>query len=475
MQSNNPAGMKKVLFLLSLIGCQLYVQSQSTGQKLKQAFSVFEKDSQMKHGIASLYVIDAQTGHVVFDKNSRIGLAPASTQKVIVAATAYALLGKDFRYTTELWVTEGERGKTVELTIGGNGDPTLGSWRYASTVDSLLLKKWALLVKSQVGDKRITGIRILDRDYGDIISIPGGYVWDDMGNYYGAGWSFVNWRENQYDLYLKSQMTGAPVMVQGTYPRQDQVQFNSLVTGGQPGTGDNAYIFCPPYSTQATIRGTIPPGKDSFVISGASPDPAHTLGTEFFRYLKAAGLNIDSVIRTGREVYFGEGTIPSALDGGLHQSPPLDSIVYWYLKKSVNLYGEALLQTLPVKNPENMDPDARLKVLQDFWTGKGISAEELNLYDGSGLSPANRVTTHAQVEILRYAKNQPWFSSYKESFPLYNEMTMKSGTIGDVKGFTGYHKASNGKEYIFSFLVNNYNGPSSLLVKKMYKVLDNLK
>lgn len=475
MQSNNPEGMKKVLFILSLISCQLYVQSQSAGQKLKQAFSVFEKDSQMKHGIASLYVIDAQTGQVVFDKNSRIGLAPASTQKVIIAATAYSLLGRDFKFKTGILVNEGERGKTVELLIEGNGDPTLGSWRYASTVDSLLLKKWALLVKSQLGDKRITGIRILDRAYGDIISIPGGYVWDDMGNYYGAGWSFVNWRENQYDLYLKSQMTGAPVMVQGTYPSQDQVKFNSLVTGGQPGTGDNAYIFCPPYSTQATIRGTIPPGKDSFVISGASPDPAHTLGTEFFRYLKAAGLTIDSVIRTGREVYFGDGNLPASLPGGLHQSPALDSIVYWYLKKSVNLYGEALLQTLPVNNQDNMNLDIRVEKLQEFWKEKGIAPEELNLYDGSGLSPANRVTTHAQVEVLRFAKKQPWFSSYKEAFPVYNDMTMKSGTIGDVKGYTGYHKASNGKEYIFSFLVNNYNGSSSLLVKKMYKVLDNLK
>jgi D-alanyl-D-alanine carboxypeptidase/D-alanyl-D-alanine-endopeptidase (penicillin-binding protein 4) len=54
-------------------------------------------------------------------------------------------------------------------------------------------------------------------------------------------------------------------------------------------------------------------------------------------------------------------------------------------------------------------------------------------------------------------------------------MAMKSGTISDVKGFCGYHKSKNGKEYIFSFLVNNYSGKSSQLVGKMYKVLDELK
>ena len=54
-------------------------------------------------------------------------------------------------------------------------------------------------------------------------------------------------------------------------------------------------------------------------------------------------------------------------------------------------------------------------------------------------------------------------------------MKIKSGTIRNVKGFCGYHTAKNGKDYIFSFLVNNYNGSASGLVNKMYKVLDLLK
>jgi D-alanyl-D-alanine carboxypeptidase/D-alanyl-D-alanine-endopeptidase (penicillin-binding protein 4) len=54
-------------------------------------------------------------------------------------------------------------------------------------------------------------------------------------------------------------------------------------------------------------------------------------------------------------------------------------------------------------------------------------------------------------------------------------MKMKSGSIIDVKSFCGYHTAGDGTQYIFSFIVNNYNGTSSGVVKKMYKVLDNLK
>ena len=91
---------------------------------------------------------------------------------------------------------------------------------------------------------------------------------------------------------------------------------------------------------------------------------------------------------------------------------------------------------------------------------------------GSGLSPLNRVTTHAQVEVLKYAKTKDWFPYFYNALPVYNGMKMKSGSISDVKGYCGYQKAKDGTEYIFSFLVNNYSGSSSGVVNKMYKVLD---
>jgi serine-type D-Ala-D-Ala carboxypeptidase/endopeptidase (penicillin-binding protein 4) len=49
--------------------------AQTINQHLQKAFQQFEKDAQLKYAISSLYVIDATTGKVVFDKNSRIGLA----------------------------------------------------------------------------------------------------------------------------------------------------------------------------------------------------------------------------------------------------------------------------------------------------------------------------------------------------------------------------------------------------------------
>ena len=158
-----------------------------------------------------------------------------------------------------------------------------------------------------------------------------------------------------------------------------------------------------------------------------------------------------------------------------HYSPSLDSIIYWFNKKSINLYGEALIKTFAYEMKGFGSTASGVAIVKDFWKQKGIDEHELNISDGSGLSPQNRVTTHAQVEILKYAKAKDWFPSFYNSLPDYNGMTMKSGTIKDVKGFSGYHKAKDGTEYIFSFLVNNYNGSASGLVNKMYKLLDVLK
>jgi D-alanyl-D-alanine carboxypeptidase/D-alanyl-D-alanine-endopeptidase (penicillin-binding protein 4) len=159
----------------------------------------------------------------------------------------------------------------------------------------------------------------------------------------------------------------------------------------------------------------------------------------------------------------------------IEYSPSLDSIIYWFNKKSINLYGEALIKTIAYQKKSKGDTEEGISILKDFWKGKAVPVTELNMVDGSGLSPANRVTTKAQVTILQYAQKQPWYQRFYYALPEFNGMKMKSGTIGNVKGFAGYHTSKEGVTYIYSFLVNNYNGSATALVQKMYKVLDHLK
>lgn len=55
----------------------------------------WETDPQFQNAILSLYVTNSKTGELVFENNSRVGLAPASCLKVVTSVTAFELLEKD--------------------------------------------------------------------------------------------------------------------------------------------------------------------------------------------------------------------------------------------------------------------------------------------------------------------------------------------------------------------------------------------
>ena len=442
--------------------------AQTVSQKLQKAFQQFENDSQLKHAISSLYVIDAKTEEVVFDKNALLGLAPASTQKIITGVTAFELLGKDYRYKTEL----GYLGGIIAGRLNGNivvkpgGDPTFGSWRWAGTSEEYILKKFVSSIVKK-GIKNVSGSVDIFKKNWTTQPFPDGWIVQDIGNYYGAGSSFLNWRENQFEVFLTSgDVIGDSVRISGYKPRLFSQDYISEVKSAKKGSGDNAYI----YQNPNIIRGTIPVSENRFVIAGSMQMPSWQFQKTLGDTLVAAGINLNDPGMSKFKYDISNFKILYT-----HYSPSLDSIIYWFLKKSINLYGEALIKTFAYEKQGFGSTDSGVAIVKKFWKEKGLDDDELNIYDGSGLSPLNRVTTHAQVEVLKYAKTKNWFQYFYNSLPDYNGMKMKSGTISDVKGFCGYHKAKDGKEYIFSFLVNNYNGKTTGVVNKMYKVLDELK
>ena len=452
-------------------------QSQSAGTRLTRAYETFEADSQLRNSISSLYVIDAANGAVVFDHNSSIGLPTASTMKVITSATAYELLGKDFHYVTRIGYDIGIRNGELlgNLYVDGSGDPTLGSPRWVTTRDQQVFRHF-LSALQQHGIRKIRGDLWIDDTRFGINPLPDGWIWQDIGNYYGAGSSGLNWREDQYDLILRSGDEGDLTQMTGTDPELFDYHLSNMIRAGKKGSGDNGYIYFTPYSTHGFATGTIPPGRNAFRISGSMPQPALQFGVELKKFLATRNIFLRNPPRISSEAVMNRKPVRKSmllLDSIV--SPSLDSINYWFLKKSINLYGETLLKTFAWKKYFLGDTDKGVEIVRDLWEQKGIPRTELNLVDGSGLSPLNRVTTHAQVMVLQYARQQSWFPGYFLGFPEYNGMKMKSGTINGVKGFCGYHVSGDGHEYIFSFLVNNYNGSASALVKKMYGVLDELK
>lgn len=470
----------KVYFAATVLFFSFHLNafSQSLTSKIGESFTVFEAERDLKYGIASLTVMNARTGEVIYTKYGNLGMAPASTLKVITLATAYDVLGKDFKYETDLLYSGAIKDGVLEgdIIIKGTGDPSLGSDNFKVTKADILLKRWADAVKA-AGIKRITGTVIADDSMFNGQMAPEGWIWSDMGQYYGAGVSALNWQENKMQLVFAAKgKVGDRANLLRTVPASPDVEILNEVTIGSAGSGDQVYAYSAPYSTKIMLRGTY--GIDLVKqVEISLPDGAYEAASSLKSVLINQGIAVDGKVNTAFLLQSEGKNLPTntkLLDRYL--SPNLGQLSYWFLKESINLYGEAFLKTAAFKQGIVTKTADASAWEQKFWASRlRVDLGALKIMDGSGLSPENRVSTLAMVQVLNEAKKQNWFDSYYENIPLVNNMKMKSGTIDGVLGYAGYHTSKDGTPLIFAFLVNNHEGRASSMRQKMFKVLDSLK
>lgn len=468
--------LKKPFLLLLFFLNTVIVLAQTPAQKLEQAFNNLLADPQAKYALTSLCVLDAKTGQTIFGRNENIGVATASTLKTITSATAFGLLGKDFQYQTTLAYsgTIGSDGTLKgNLIIVGGGDPTLGSWRYESSKENVILNQWVSAIKA-AGIKKIEGKVIGDDGLWGSQTTPDGWIWQDIGNYYGAGPSALSWRENQFDIHLRANRAENTVNLVKTIPEMPYLKFVNELKAGAEGSGDKVYAYLPPLGNTAYLRGSWAVGISKSGVSAALPDPAFDAAFRLQDTLKRIGIDATETPTTARQLIAEQKPMPTITQKlATISSPMLSEIVYWFNKKSVNLYGEHLLKTIALKSGKEATTQNGAAAVINYWSAKGIDSRALNIMDGSGLSPGTRVTTAAMANVLFQSQKESWFPVFYESLPDNNGMRLKSGSISDVSAYAGYYTDKNGNKYIIVININNYSG--SGISKKLFRVLDALK
>ncbi len=466
--------MRAIYLFIALLFWSADSLCQAVKEKLIKAMRQLESDPQLRHAMIGFCVVNQSTGKLIFEKNAQVGLTAASTQKIITSAAAFELLGKEYRYKTVFRLKRNSfSDNNPDLEIESAGDPTFGSSRFNSTVDSIILKNFLNEFNKKVTGKFSGNLIIHDFKFGQ--PLPRGYIWEDIGNYYGAGSYQLNWKENQFELYFNSTMT-RNTQVARVVPAQPHIEFRNLVEADPATKGDEIYVFCPPESLIAYLEGKMPVNKKDFKVGAAMADPARTFG-EQLKKIGERKLFFNNTIITRRTSLAAISDTTHFIYDSIytHFSPPLDSINYHFMQKSINLYGESLVKTISYVKSGHGSMEKGVQLIQDFFASKGIDKRAISIADGSGLSPQNRVTADALVKVLQYAYYRPWFTSFYNALPLYNGMKMKSGSIAGVRSFAGYHRSANGQEYTFSIIINNFDGSASGIVQKMYKLLDILK
>ncbi|OAQ40230.1 D-alanyl-D-alanine carboxypeptidase [Pedobacter psychrophilus] len=464
--------MKKSIFtILVFLIIIASAKAQTLENKITHAFENFSKTEQLKYATISFSVLNAANGDLIFANNQNVGVAPASTLKTVTSATALALLGEDYTFKTEIAYT-GEILNGVlngNIIIKGGGDPTLGSSRWDQTKKPQILNK-ILFALQQKGIKIINGNVIAEVSNWDTQSLPIGWVWEDIGNYYGAGTSQLCWGENLFELsFTPGKVVGSDVKINSLKEVYPFLNITNELKTGENGSGDHVFAYSAPYTSEIYLRGTY--GKDLKKEIGVSlPDPALAMAYDVADFLAKNGFQTKPTAAAKTK-----GIQKDLKPLTTITSPSLKEIVYWLNKKSINLFAEQLVRTIGWKFGKNASITEGVTAIQKFWKDKGIDIASLNIVDGSGLSPQNRITTLTMTKVLYLAKKENWFDSYFLSFPIYNDLHMKSGTIADVLGYSGYVNSAGKTPLCFSIIINNYNGSSSAMRQKMFALLDSLK
>jgi D-alanyl-D-alanine carboxypeptidase len=144
----------------------------------------------------------------------------------------------------------------------------------------------------------------------------------------------------------------------------------------------------------------------------------------------------------------GAGQPPEGLvDVAVIQSRPLRSILVAMNRPSNNFYAEVLAKLLGARAagpPGTISKGAA--ALRGWVAGHGV---DFSLYDGSGLSYANRVTARGIVQLLWVAEAAPWGSVLRQGLATGGQGTLedrlrgvkvraKTGSLDDISALSGW-------------------------------------
>ena len=451
----------KKSFLALLFFCILFqVQSQNK-------FSAVLSNKILRTASYSWYAVDANTGEVLQESPQK-SLVPASVMKIVTTAAALELFGPQYRFKTSFGYS-GNIDKSGllkgDLVIKGGCDPAFYS-RYFSDYYRGTIEDWAEKIKRS-GIKRVKGDLLIDLSLLENSSIPGGWIWEDIGNYYGAGVSALSYFDNLYEIHFNSPSgEDKPVMVMFTNPVIEGLTLeNKVVTSNT--SLDLSCVYGAPHCYQQEILGTIPMNRNDFIVKAAAPDAPVMASSVFRKVLSSKGIVIEGKVKkTSRPKQY--------ILLAEKNSPELRQILVPLNQKSLNLFAEHLLRE--IGRAQKMDPslEPSIQAVSEFWEHKNINLEGFFPADGSGLSRSNNICPRTLVEILSYMYKGPNMEFFFNSLPLAgvsgtldnafkgtpleNNLRAKTGSMKRVRSMAGMFTNQKGKKVIFALIINNYEG-----------------
>ncbi|MFB7650593.1 MULTISPECIES: D-alanyl-D-alanine carboxypeptidase/D-alanyl-D-alanine-endopeptidase [unclassified Streptomyces] len=210
----------------------------------------------------------------------------------------------------------------------------------------------------------------------------------------------------------------------------------------------------------------------SLVVDGAAVnDTAIDAGKVFAKKLAALGVTVDGEVGRAKAQ---QSDVPVAQ----HKSAPLSDIVKKMLKTSDNNIAETLLRMSAVELGKPATFESGVALVRQVLSSYGVSLDNFEMYDGSGLSRADRIPAATLAQLLDAITESPALGSILDGLPVSGEagaslgpewgrfddanskcavgkVHAKTGTLTGAVALSGVTRTDDGEWRIFSFIENN--------------------
>jgi serine-type D-Ala-D-Ala carboxypeptidase/endopeptidase (penicillin-binding protein 4) len=419
-------------------------------------------------------VVSLDTGAVLFERNPRLLVMPASTMKVVTLAVAAERLGWDARFSTRIEATGPIEDGVLrgDLVVAGDGDPTIGGG--AGTFPRAL-EDWAAYLAS-AGLRRIEGRLIGDDDALPDQALGNGWAWDDLAFGFATPVGALLYGEGAARVVITAGAREGAAAAMRLEPETTDLTLTGEVRTSAPDVPALVFTRRRPFTRTLEVSGTVPQTNRAYVRSVAVDNATRAFVNAFAAALAAEGITVDGGVADIDELTAKPATAPRTLLVS-HQSAPLRDIAVRLMKMSQNLIAETLMTRIGVA-ADVPDPDplvAARGVYERTLAGWGVPATAFIAADGSGLSRYDYLTAEALVTVLTQLARDP---RHAEPFdatlpimgvdgtlerrlrgtPAQGRIHAKTGTLSNVRALAGYLTTRSGERLAFTFIANNFQG-----------------
>ncbi|MGA2879986.1 MAG: D-alanyl-D-alanine carboxypeptidase/D-alanyl-D-alanine-endopeptidase [Bryobacteraceae bacterium] len=446
----------------------------------------------LSHAFVGMRVLRLSDGRVLYAHNSERLFVPASNMKLFTTALALSKLSAEYKLSTQIGAEvpiDASGALPGDLELVGGGDPSLSGREYPYRSHTAASAIYSFRAIDELADQLVS--RGLKRIEGNIVGDDSRYVWepqpgpwssDSATREYGAPVSALILDDNTFALTLRPGVhAGESARITLTPPFENFVIDNRVVTSERGARKIQVYRSAS--GRELHVWGVIPRGDAGYTQELAIGDPALYAAEVLRDALQQRGISIRGEAVARHRFPDEAASAPAKLDVVLaeRESPPLFELLQVVDKVSQNLHAEMLLREVAVASGHMGSPEAGLAAMDEFLTSIGISAEEYQFTDGSGLSRATLVSPSAITKLLVHMHQSPHHEEWLNLLPIGGEdgtlgsrfaghpearsIRAKTGTLDHVKAISGYAETPAYGPVAFSLLVNNFEEPGPGVTK----------